>query len=136
MKRRIVAVMMIMLLLCSCFAGYAEESVMRASDLIVSCSCGISSNGTSLTATASISAKDICDKIGFTSLVIQEYRNGKWITVAGKYSQYAYNKTGYATSLSYTGTSGMKYRAKCNAYVKKGDASDTASQTTSTKTLP
>lgn len=136
MKKRIVAIMMVTLLLCSCFASYAESPVPYASALIMSCSCGISARGTTLNATASISAKDLCDKIGFTSLVIQEYRDGKWVTVAGKYNQYINNKAGYAIALSHSGTSGMKYRAKCSAYVKDGSLSDTAGETTASKTLP
>lgn len=48
MKKWIIAIMMLTLLLCSCFAAYAEASILRASELIVSCSCGISANGTAL----------------------------------------------------------------------------------------
>ena len=41
MKNRMIAITMPMLLLCICFAGYAEEPAMRASERIVSCSCGM-----------------------------------------------------------------------------------------------
>lgn len=136
MKKRILAVMMLTLLLCTCFVGYAEDATPFASELIISCSCGISAKGTTLTATSSISAKVICDKIGFSSLVIQEYRDGKWVTVSGKYSQYINDKAGYSISLSYNGKSGAKYRAQCKAYVKDGTLSDTASLTSGSKTLP
>ena len=136
MKRRVVAVIMLTLLLCSCFVGYAEAAEQRASELIISCSCGISSKGTTLHATAAVSAKVTCDQIGFISLTIQEYINGKWVTVAGEYGQYAIDKSGYSISLSHDGKSGAKYRAQCKAYVKDGSLSDTTSKTSGTKTLP
>ena len=136
MKKRILAVMMLTLLLCTCFVGYAEEATLFASELINSCSCILNMNGTALTASATINAKTVCDQIGFSSLVMQEYRDGKWVTVAGKSSQYKYDKTSYGITLSYNGKSGAKYRAQCKAYVKDGTLSDTASQTSGSRTLP
>lgn len=136
MKKRIVAGMMLSLLLCACFVGYARETTSRASELINSCSCIMNMNGTTITASATINAKTLCDKIGFRSLVIQEYRDGKWVTVIGKYSRYKTNKASYAITLSYTGKSGAEYRAQCKAYVEDDTLSDTASQTTGSRILP
>ena len=135
MKNRIIATVMIIVALCSCLVCHAEEIVPTASDLISTCSCTLTAKGTRLQASATVSAKSVSDKIGFSLVCIQENRNGTWVTVASRTNQYNYNRANQTVTLSYSGKIGYKYRAQCRAYVKDGSISDTASRTSSTKTL-
>ena len=81
--------------------------------------------------TARITATTVVDKVGFSSIKIQEQSDSSWKTVKSVNGKYGYDRVSYAYALSYNGTVGKKYRAVVNYRVEDGDASDTRTRTSS-----
>ena len=102
MKRLFAVIVLSIYLVCFGFACcvQAEEVETRASEYIAGRSLNLSKNNGAVVATTSISCYDKCDKIGFSSLTIQENRNGVWTTVSST-SAYAYDARAFSKSLVY-----------------------------------
>lgn len=137
MNNRIIFVTIVTLLVLSCIAAYAEDAGFTpyASDVISGASVTIGNDGSTITATASVSARTMSDQVGISTLKFQKYNNGTWITVKTVRSVYKYDATVYRGSHTYTGESGEKYRVVCTFYVSDNGISDTLSKTSSTVTL-
>lgn len=139
MKKILACIMLLVLLLNGC--GFAQmddesqQSISRASELICRCSVSISVSGTKLTAKGTIAANYRMEKLGASSLKIQEYRDGKWVTVASKLSSFSYNKADHVCTVSYEGTEGKTYRAIGVFFATDGTKSDSISGTTNGKTI-
>lgn len=108
----------------------------RASELIKSYSCSLTRSGKTLSASCTLTAKDIVDQIGVTNFSIQEKRNGSWVSVKSLVGDYNYNRLLYSGGLTYTGKEGYEYRAVAHFYVKDGSLSDTATKTSARKEIP
>lgn len=102
---------MILTLTTACLnVAYGDASeIIRSTTIVIDMKAG-----GKVSAAASINCYENCTSLGFTSLVIEENRNGSWVVVASKGSDLS---TGYShgTSLSYNGTAGKTYRARATA---------------------
>lgn len=139
MKRKpfLIASLIVIITVCLSFTAYAEGSDLEpyASELIGRYSLKITPSGTTISATAAITANATSDQIGFSSLKFQRYSSGSWITVKTISAVYKYDAASYGGTYKYTGESGEKYRAVCTFYVRNGTTSQTRTSTTSSVTL-
>lgn len=139
MKKLLLCILSLALLLNGCgFAQMDDESQQiecHASEIIAKCSVTISMSGNKITARGTLSANYKMEKLGASSLKIQEYRDGKWVTVASKLSSFSYNKADHVCTVSYEGTEGETYRAIGVFFATDGTLSDSISAATRGKVL-
>ena len=135
MKRNIAILLLSLLLVCLASNALADTITPFASTLISSTSVSLSASGTTLTATANISAKTVCDTLGFSYIRIQVLQGTQWVTVRSVTSQYKTSALTHSYSLSYTGTSGNVYRATAGFYAQDGDITETRSGTSSSSSI-
>lgn len=128
--KRVVSLFLLFAILSTCSLAFAAQP--RASELIVDCYIYAYTYGngdiefaTDMTTLGSV------DKIGFSSLKLQEKQGSKWVTVKSATNKYAYNTSLYSYSMSYSGTSGNEYRFVVKYYAKDGSVSDTKNMTSS-----
>ena len=84
---------------------YADDVIDTAKTLV-----DVASGG-KITATATIGTKVTASSIGFPTFVIQENRDGKWVTVASG-SGMVRNTSSRDKTITYTKRSGYSYRVK------------------------
>ncbi|MEG2624542.1 MAG: hypothetical protein RSC06_16750, partial [Clostridia bacterium] len=73
-------------------------------------------------------------KLGFPTILIQEYNGSSWVTkktVSGKYG----SGMSYSYSIYYQGTAGEKYRARASCTATFDGATDTRPLKTSSNTV-
>lgn len=120
-KTRRLSVVLVILLLLLCSMSIAEGIQPYASSLITSYNISTTRyTGGKITISTDIVAFRKIEKIGFASVKIQEYSNGSWTTVKQATNKYAYDSIAHDYSLSYDGTTGMKYRGVVSFYAKDG----------------
>ena len=137
MKRIASMVFITILIVCYGVIGYAEsnEPTPYASELIRSFTVNLSINGSTATATATVNAKGTYDKVGISSLRIQEKRDGSWVTVATLSNQYGTNVRYFQDELTYgSAKNGVQYRATATFFVEEGTSTETRSSYSATKT--
>ncbi|MDO4356948.1 MAG: hypothetical protein Q4E13_10615 [Clostridia bacterium] len=98
------------LFLCCSLPVHALAEIVPMSNEDITSQCSLTVSGKSLSATARIQTRDIAETLKITNLSIQEYRDGKWVSVK-QTSGTKSNSFSFSKSLSYTGRSGYKYRA-------------------------
>ena len=137
MKRTFFFTLLLVMFTAFCFTAYADNDGIStcASDLINSCSIETTRSGTTITASATVSAKDVYDQVGISTMKFQQYVDGSWTTVKTYSAIYKYETSAYAATRTYTGVSGEKYRVVCTFYVRNGVTSDTSTVTGSSFTL-
>ena len=74
------------------------------------------------------------DKLGFSSLKLQEKQGSRWVTVKSAYDKYAYDKAQHDYTISYDGASGNEYRLVVVYYAKDDGITDTRTKTSRTVT--
>jgi hypothetical protein len=79
---------------------------------------------------STVTGTGIMDVIGVSTLNIQEYRSGSWVTVKSWSSLYKYNSIQASFLTTYQGVAGRKYRAVITFYAANSRGSDTKSLTT------
>lgn len=120
-KTRWVSLLLVLLMFILCGECVADGIQPYASSLISSYTIGTSrGSGGKITINTDIVAFYKIEKIGFASVKIQEYSDGSWTTVKLATNKYAYNTIDHDYSLSYYGTTGMKYRGVVSFYAKDG----------------
>ncbi len=131
-QRRIGAALAVCLLCMAVLIPCADAEMVitpRASTLIQYTGVGISNlGGGEVEATAIIQCVMSVTTLGFNYVRIQEYRDGAWTTVRSTYSQYAGNKSRHSYTLTYNGTTGMRYRAQAGFVAQNGSVTDTTSR--------
>lgn len=136
-KRLLSSMLLIITLICFGLVAYAEDDTgsAYASALINSYSVRLTNSGTTLSASASVTAKAKYDQVGFSTLKFQKYTDGSWVTVKTISAVYRYEAASYSGTHTYTGESGEKYRVVCTFYVRNGTTSDSRTSTSSSITL-
>lgn len=131
--KRVVSFILLFVILTSCSLAFAVQT--RASELIIDCYIYARCYGdgqikfsTDMTTLGSV------DKLGFSSLKLQEKQESEWVTVKSATNKYAYNTSLHSYSMPYDGTSGNEYRFVVKYYAKDGDISDTKTMTSSVLT--
>lgn len=120
-KTRWICSLLVILILVLCGGCIAEGIQPYASSLITSYSISTDRyTGGKIMITTDIVAFHSIEKLGFSSVKIQEYDNDTWTTVKRATNKYAYNALSHGYSLSYDGTTGMKYRGVVSFYAKDG----------------
>lgn len=133
MKRKLSCILLVVLIASMVTCAYAIET--RASELISA--TGITTSrytGGVMEFTARITATDVVDKLGFTSIKVQEYDGSSWNTVKTTTNKFAYDKVSHLYTVSYNGTVGKQYRAVVNYKVEDNGSSDTRTRTSSAYT--
>lgn len=83
---------------------------------------------------AEVVAVDSLEKLGFSSIKLQEKQGSRWVTVKSAYDKYAIDKAQHDYSISYDGTSGNEYRLVVVYYAEDGGITDTRTKTSRTVT--
>ena len=131
-SKRIISCILLVVLLTLGASAVAESIVPYASELIGARYIDAWAYGDGeIEFTAEIVAVGPVDKLGFSSLKIQEKQGSRWVTVKSAYSKYATNAAQYDYTISYDGTPGNDYRLVVVYYAKDGDLSDTKTKTSS-----
>lgn len=133
--KRVLGLVLLVAIISSCSLALAAETQTRASELIIDRAIYANDYGDgSIEFTADITTYGSVDKLGFSSLKLQEKRGSEWITVKSAKDKYAYNTAIHSYSLSYNGTIGNQYRLVVDYYVKDGNIVETRNSTSSTLT--
>lgn len=135
MIKKIVSTILSLICIFSIANAFAAEVHPYASTIIMSYKIAIKDSSTTITADTSITTKVIADKLGFSSIKIQEKQGTQWVTVKSAYSQYKSNGATHAYTLTYTGTAGNEYRAVAGFYAEDKGVSETRNATSSTLSL-
>ena len=133
--KRLLGLVLLVAIISSCSLAFAAESQTSASELIIDWAVYANDYGNgNVEFTADITTLGSVDKLGFTSLKLQEKQGSKWVTVKSATDKYAYGIAVYSYSLSYGGTPGNQYRFVVKYYAKDGDIVETRSTTSSVLT--
>ncbi|MEG1516584.1 MAG: hypothetical protein RSD95_16980 [Clostridia bacterium] len=132
MKRLSLVLLMVALLAMTIVPQIAQA---RVSDIIDNYNVkveALSDGRISAKATATAAANT--SKLGFPTILIQEYNGSSWVTkktVSGKYG----SGTDYSYTAYYQGTAGEKYRARTSCTATFDGATDTRPLKTSSNTV-
>lgn len=133
--KRIMAIVLLFAVMISCSLTVAAESQTRASELIIDRTIYAFDYGNGdVEFVTDINTYGAVDKLGFSSLKLQEKQGSQWATVRSATDKYTYNSSDYSYSLSYGGTPGNQYRFVVKYYAKDGDIVETRSTTSSVLT--
>lgn len=106
-----------------------------SNDYILRCNISLSSDGSGkVSVSFAVSAKSSMDKLGAQSIVIEQNTGNGWHTYktyAGTSTNgfYAYDTFLYDHKFSFTGVSGVSYRAVLTAYAQNSSGSETDTAT-------
>ena len=133
-KRIISCILLVVLLMLG--AGAVAEGIMPyASELIgARYIYAWAYEGGEVKFVAEIVAVDSLEKLGFSSLKLQEKQGSRWVTVKAAYDKYAYDNVRHDYTISYDGASGNEYRLVVVYYAKDGGITDTRTKISSTVT--
>lgn len=119
------------------FAAETEEITPYASEYFSSYNATITSSANGkVNINVYVNGKKIMTQIGATKVVLKEYDGSSWTSVKTfNYSSYpdlmGYNQKSLVGSVSYSGTSGKKYKAIVTFIAKDSNGSDTVTYTAS-----
>ena len=134
-SKRIISCILLVVLLTLGAVAVAEDIVPYASELIGGRFINAwAYEGGEVKFVAEIVAVDSLEKLGFSSLKLQEKQGSRWVTVKSAYDKYAYDNVRHDYTISYDGTSGNEYRLVVVYYAKDGDITDTRTKTSRTVT--
>lgn len=112
-------------------ANTQDNVEIKSSSYISSYAISIApSSSGKITVYFEVTGTSYMDKIGVSSVYIQEYRNGIWYNVKS-FQGYNYNSPKYINEIIYNGVIGRTYRAKATYYAEKNGGSDTRTKTSS-----
>ena len=133
MSKRIVSCILLVVMLT--LGAVAESIVPYASELIgARYIYAWAYEGGEVKFVAEVVAVDSLEKLGFSSLKLQEKQGSRWVTVKSAYDKYAYDKAQHDYTISYDGASGNEYRLVVVYYAKDGGITDTRTKTSRTVT--
>lgn len=138
MKKKIVAFLTAVLVLCSSLSCYAVEA--RASKYFDGYLLGMTASGNAqMTVSFSVLGMSKMDKIGAYYIRIEEeIATDKWIKTFTAYGDkdpdkfYSYNAYDHGGDYTFTGVPGVKYRAVMKAYAEDENGSEYSKEFTCT----
>lgn len=132
--KRILALVLLLALVSSCSLAFAAAQP-RASELIVDRFVYAYALGDGkVRFSVDITTIRSVDKLGFSSIELQEKQGSDWETVKSATNKFGYNRINYSYSISYNGTIGNEYRVYVKYYAEDDGVSDTKTTTSSALT--
>lgn len=111
----------------------AMAEITPYSNEIREASCNLTRDGNALTAIAIVRSREQADVLKITSLSIQEYQDGRWVTVKSVSNVIKTNSSYLSKTLTHTGKTDCKYRAVARFSVTIDGVTATATRTSATR---